>query len=374
MFRPITSAAASVFLERQAKEIGLQFRQWTGVPGKPVTIMTLPGEDPSLPSLCLNSHVDVVPVDEDHWDYPPFSATKVDGKIYARGTQDMKCVGMQYLEALRVLKERGIKLKRTIHLTFVPDEEIGGHDGMEIFVKDPLFKELNIGCALDEGLASESDKFTVFYGERVAWWVTIQSEGPPGHGSRFVKDTATIKLNKVINRFLEFRRQQEAILEGDPTKKLGDVTTVNLTILRGGVQCNVIPSEAECSFDIRLPPTVNLEEFQKQIDEWTKEEVSTAAAWMIWDVRVKLNSRSPCHSLPATLVASRYCHVANSMFFATPRYIRATGVPAIGFSPMNNTPVLLHDHNEFLHEDIYLRGIDIYCEILPALANDTVAK
>ena len=36
----------------------------TGVPGKPVAIMTLKGEDPTLPSLCLNSHVDVVPVDE----------------------------------------------------------------------------------------------------------------------------------------------------------------------------------------------------------------------------------------------------------------------------------------------------------------------
>jgi aminoacylase len=36
---------------------------------------------------------------------------------------------------------------------------------------------------------------------------------------------------------------------------------------------------------------------------------------------------------------------------------------------MNNTPVLLHDHNERLHEATYLRGIEIYTEILPALAD-----
>lgn len=45
------------------------------------------------------------------------------------------------------------------------------------------------------------------------------------------------------------------------------------------------------------------------------------------------------------------------------------GYPAIGFSPMNNTPILLHDHNEFLNEKVFLRGIEIYCEIITALGN-----
>ena len=40
--------------------------------------------------------------------------------------QDMKCVGIQYLEALRELMAEGVKFQRTIHLSFVPDEEIGG--------------------------------------------------------------------------------------------------------------------------------------------------------------------------------------------------------------------------------------------------------
>jgi aminoacylase len=52
----------------------------------------------------------------------------------------MKCVGIQHLEAVRRLKESGRKLKRTIHLTFVPDEEIGGHDGMAKFVHTQHFK------------------------------------------------------------------------------------------------------------------------------------------------------------------------------------------------------------------------------------------
>jgi aminoacylase len=44
-------------------------------------------------------------------------------------------------------------------------------------------------------------------------------------------------------------------------------------------------------------------------------------------------------------------------------------LPALGFSPINNTPILLHDHNEFLDEAVFLKGIDIYEAIIPALAN-----
>jgi aminoacylase len=51
------------------------------------------------------------------------------------------------------------------------------------------------------------------------------------------------------------------------------------------------------------------------------------------------------------------------------RYIRDVGIPAIGFSPMNNTPVLLHDNDEFLHADVYLKGIEIYKKIISNVAN-----
>lgn len=65
--------------------------------------------------------MDVVPVFEDQWTHPPFSA-HIDstGRIFARGSQDMKSVGVQYLAAIRALKKDGVTLKRTIHVIFVP--------------------------------------------------------------------------------------------------------------------------------------------------------------------------------------------------------------------------------------------------------------
>lgn len=51
------------------------------------------------------------------------------------------------------------------------------------------------------------------------------------------------------------------------------------------------------------------------------------------------------------------------------RFLRKHNVPVFGFSPMANTPTLLHDHNELLNKKVYLKGIRIYEELIPALAN-----
>lgn len=63
----------------------------------------------------------MVPVYPNQWKHDPFEAHKdEEGKIYGRGTQDMKSVSIQYLEAIRRLKARGVIPKRTIHLSFMP--------------------------------------------------------------------------------------------------------------------------------------------------------------------------------------------------------------------------------------------------------------
>lgn len=45
------------------------------------------------------------------------------------------------------------------------------------------------------------------------------------------------------------------------------------------------------------------------------------------------------------------------------------GIPGFGFTPFNNTPVLLHDHNEFLNDKVFLKGLDIMYKVVLDLAN-----
>nr|XP_028574573.1 aminoacylase-1 isoform X2 [Podarcis muralis] len=259
------------FLERIGSELGLQCQKVEVCPGRVITILTWKGTNPHLRSILLNSHTDVVPVFEEYWRYDPFSAFKdSEGNIYARGAQDMKCVSIQYIEAIRKLKAEGRQFPRTVHMSFVPDEEIGGHKGMEMFVKRPEFATLNVGFALDEGLANPTDTFTVFYGEKCPWWIKVKVEGNPGHGSRFIENTAAEKMHRVITSFLEFREREKQRLKSEKHLTLGDVTSLNLTMLNGGISFNVVPSEMSAAFDIRIPPTVDLKAFEEQLTAWCR--------------------------------------------------------------------------------------------------------
>ena len=62
-------------------------------------------------------------------------------------------------------------------VSFIADEELGGHDGMKQYVVSKEFKKLNIGLALDEGLASPTEVMPVYYGERNVFWVRFHCTG-----------------------------------------------------------------------------------------------------------------------------------------------------------------------------------------------------
>uniref|UniRef100_A0A8C7AB17 N-acyl-aliphatic-L-amino acid amidohydrolase n=1 Tax=Neovison vison TaxID=452646 RepID=A0A8C7AB17_NEOVI len=226
-----------------------------------------------------------------------------------------------------------------------------------------------------EGLANPTDAFTVFYSERSPWWVRISSTGKPGHSSRFIEDTAAEKLHKVVSSVLAFREKERQRLQSDPHLKAGAVTSVNLTKLEGGVAYNVVPATMSASFDFRVAPDVDLKAFEEQLQGWCRaagEGVTFEFAQKWTEPRVTSTDDSDpwwaafsgaCKDMKLTLEPEIFPAATDS------RYLRAVGVPALGFSPMNRTPVLLHDHDERLHEAVFLRGVDIYTRLLPALAS-----
>ncbi|GBG27569.1 N-fatty-acyl-amino acid synthase/hydrolase PM20D1.1 [Hondaea fermentalgiana] len=258
---PVTGAYRDCveWLEKRVKELvpiaSTQIVE--AVEKKPILVVEVRGEDPSLDAILLNSHYDVVPAMDEHWDIDPWAAIEKDGRIYGRGTQDMKCVCAQYVLSLARAYRAALEnadgdaskvsylFKRSIWLTFVPDEEIGGKDGMGAFIRGGHLENIigKVAVALDEGLANDKEEaeYTVFYGERMPMWVLVKCEGPTGHGSRFIQNTAVEKLITMANKAFAKRREQEQILgatgEGCKhceAKKLGDVLTINLTALQAG--------------------------------------------------------------------------------------------------------------------------------------------
>jgi aminoacylase len=62
-------------------------------------------------------------------------------------------------------------------------------------------QELNVGFSLDEGIAAPGEEIPIFYGERNVFWVRITCPGSPGHGSRFLENTAAEKVTCVAFLF-----------------------------------------------------------------------------------------------------------------------------------------------------------------------------
>uniref|UniRef100_W8BVI0 N-acyl-aliphatic-L-amino acid amidohydrolase n=1 Tax=Ceratitis capitata TaxID=7213 RepID=W8BVI0_CERCA len=365
------------FLKKQANSLDLPVEVYhPGGPNKPIVILTWLGRKPELPTIMLNSHMDVVPVSAEKWSHPPFAAEMdEDGRIFARGAQDMKCVGMQYLGAIRALKKKGITLKRTVHVTFVPDEEISGKLGMKCFVQTEQFQNLNVGFCLDEGVANPKDEYLIFNAEKTIWYVKFIINGTTGHGSMLHKNTAAEKFHFILGKMLGLRQKAESALKDDQTLGLGYVTTVNLTVVKGGIQNNVLPPVIEATFDLRLAVDEDLVGLEKQLRNWCKDAGG--------DINIEFPTKD--EKIPPTLlndtntfwIAMKKTLEKLDVKFHTDvlpgvtdnRYVRKLNIPALGFSPMINTPILLHNHDEYLGADTYLKGIEIYEYIVPALAN-----
>ncbi|KAG8380040.1 hypothetical protein BUALT_Bualt07G0152200 [Buddleja alternifolia] len=380
---------AADFIASQAKSLSLDSQILEFVDGKPLVLLKWAGKNPALPSILLNSHTDVVPAEQHKWDQPPFQANldPSSGHIYARGSQDMKCVGLQYLEAIRKLQASGFRPLRTIYLSFVPDEEIGGHDGAGKFADSDTFKNMNVGIVLDEGLASPTESYRVFYGERCPWWLVIKATGAPGHGAKLYDNTAMENLLKSIESIRRFRALQFDLVKAG-LKAEGEVISVNMVFLKAGTPSptgfvmNLQPSEAEAGFDIRVPPTADSASLERRI----AEEWAPATRNMTFEFKQRgcvydkfgmssitaIDSSNPWWALLEEAISNVNGKLEKPEIFPAStdaRYFRVRGLPAIGFSPMANTPILLHDHNEFLNKNEYLQGIDIYESIIKAYAS-----
>lgn len=199
--------------------------------------------------------------------------------------------------------------------------------------------------------------------------------GQPGHGSLLLKNTAADSVRLLMDKIYDYRRAQEKVLEDNPALLLGDVTSMNVTRMKGGKQRNVLPPFVELTVDIRIALTEDLEGFETMLRRWAKESAEKIEIEFL----VKEPFCPPTKTDDSNIYWKAFKDATDELKMkikpqvfpagTDSAYVRAVGIPVIGFSPMINTPVLLHDHDEFLQADVYLRGIEIYKKIIENIAN-----
>ena len=283
----VTKAAdyLSAILTRE----GIDVKRYESGAGRSILLARLKGSGAGGKAILLESHMDVVPTDPTRWTLDPFGAEIADGKMWGRGTIDMKGIGTSYLYAFIMLHRQKVPLTRDVLLMFVPDEEVGGQLGAA-WMRKNHYAELDPEYVIDEGGFGSRDMFTpgklvfgISVAERKIMWLKLRAEGIAGHGSQPHDRNPNDHLLKALSRlFAEpvtaapfpvlatMKQRIGGPLVSNKFNNAIQQSTIALTSLRSGVgdppKANVIPSIAEATLDCRLLPGTTAAQWLTEIE------------------------------------------------------------------------------------------------------------
>jgi acetylornithine deacetylase len=212
-------AAVQNFLAKHLAAMGLKVDMWEtdweelkkhpgyrpvdrGYEGRPNIVAIFKGEGGGR-SLLLNGHTDVIPVGKgEGWSVDPWSALVKDGRIYGRGTADMKSGVASHIMAIECLKAAGIKLKGDVLLNIVIDEEVSGHGTLDTIAR---------GYRADAGISGETSDLAVQPACIGRIWFEIEIRGKPaGIQKRYEGVSGIVLGNKIVSAVEELERVRVA--------------------------------------------------------------------------------------------------------------------------------------------------------------------
>lgn len=205
-------------------------------------------------SLMVEMHLDTVGVADMTID--PFHAMVREGKLYGRGSCDMKGPAAAFLHALtpdriEKLNDHGIELM----VVATPDEETGTHGAAHL---------VEVGIRADMAIILEPTRCLPVIAHKGAFWYDIELRGRSGHGSQPASGVST---NAALAHFLpELLDIHRRLSEASPHPLLG-VSTLNIGRIEGGQTYNIIPERTRLHLDRRVVPSEHAETFAEEIQQ-----------------------------------------------------------------------------------------------------------
>jgi acetylornithine deacetylase len=210
--------------------------------------------------IVLSGHTDVVPVDGQAWTSDPFSAVERAGKIYGRGTADMK----GFLAACLALVPEflGKPLKRPIHLAFSCDEEVGC-TGVR-----PLIERIVAGDLLRPSAAiiGEPTLMKVVNGHKSTLSFVTEVEGHEAHSSLSHQGVNAIMVaGELISEITAIAGEMRE--RGDPTGRFDPpYSSVHIGTISGGTARNIVPRCCTFHWETRIIPGQDPDEIPERLD------------------------------------------------------------------------------------------------------------
>ena len=244
-----TEAAVAEHVRAWLAKEGFALEIQDVAPGRPNVIGWI-GDGAGGPSLLLEGHTDVVTEgDPVEWSHAPFGAELVDGKIYGRGSADMKSGLAAAMVAAAAIKRTGATFRGRLIVGALVDEE-GDMIGAKHLVTTP------IGRALSAAIICEPEENEICLEQRGVVWARVTVKGKMAHGAMPEAGVNPISaVAQIVTRARVLERRLRRVCE---RSRFLRPPTVTPTIVRapahGVPQSNVIPSAAEATLDIRLTP------------------------------------------------------------------------------------------------------------------------
>lgn len=190
------------------------------------------------PKIMLSGHVDVVPP----LDSNQFEPYEKDGRIYARGSSDMKGVDVAMIYAYKELISEGNKLD--VALMFTSDEEVGSDNGVQYLLNDVGYRP---GVVF---LPDSGPNWSICVAEKGLWHLKCTTTGVAAHGARpWLGKNAINQLTEAYS----WLHDEFITRWGTPTASNDWIPTVNIGMIKGGSAINMVPDSAEMFLDIRIP-------------------------------------------------------------------------------------------------------------------------
>ncbi|WP_174874538.1 acetylornithine deacetylase [Vogesella oryzae] len=221
--------------------------------------------DSSLPAIILSGHTDVVPVDGQTWQYPPFAATKTDDRIYGRGSADMKgfvaCV-LAMVPAWAALAQTQ-HWTRSLGIALSYDEEVGCL-GVGRLIADLQARQVPVaGCIIGE----PTNMRPVIAHKGIAHY-RCHVQGRAAHSSLTPQGVNAIEYAaRLITHIRKLADTEASFGNRHP---LYDVpfTTLQTGLISGGNAANIVPKSCEFVFEVRWLPGDAHERFVSSVRDY----------------------------------------------------------------------------------------------------------
>ncbi len=181
----------------------------------------------------FNSHIDVVEAGPG-WTFDPFAATLHEGRVYGRGTCDMKGGLASSIIACEALIESGLPLPGALEISGTVDEESGGFSGVGYLAERGYFSHPRVQhVIIPEPLGVDR----ICLGHRGVWWGEVETRGRIAHGSMpFLGDSAILHMSAFLHllesRLMPQLRERRTAVPVEPPG--ARVSTLNINSVHGG--------------------------------------------------------------------------------------------------------------------------------------------